>query len=176
MEHVDVVVVGAGLAGLVAARDLEAAGLTTVVLEAHQQVDGRVLNHTFSNGVVVELGGQWVGPTQDRVLALVADLGTELFPTYETGSGLISLDGVVGPFNEDNFGLPEDASRDVGSAMEALDEMARAVPLSAPWSAEQAEQWDRQTVDTWIDAKVTTRRVHLFRSVASPAGSPIKAR
>jgi monoamine oxidase len=168
MEQVDVVIVGAGLAGLAAARDLRAAGLTIVVLEAHQQVGGRVLNHTFSNGVVVELGGQWVGPTQDRVLALVADLGTELFPTYEAGLGLIALDGLARRFDEDNFGLPEDASRDVASAMEALDDMARDVPLSEPWSAEQADRWDRQTVDTWIDANLMTAKGKRFMRAMVP--------
>ena len=67
---VDVAVVGAGLAGLVAARDLLAAGLTVVVLEARNRVGGRILNHALDNGAVVEVGGQWVGPTQDRILAL----------------------------------------------------------------------------------------------------------
>ena len=84
-RDVDVVVVGAGLAGLAAARDLDRAGRTVTVVEARSRVGGRVVNHTFADGTVVEIGGQWVGPTQDRILALARDVGAETFPTYDTG-------------------------------------------------------------------------------------------
>ena len=85
MESVDVVVVGAGLAGLTAARRLRQEGRSVVVLEARDRVGGRTLNHTFADGTIVELGGQWVGPTQDRVLALADELGLATFPTYDAG-------------------------------------------------------------------------------------------
>ena len=65
----DVVVVGAGLAGLAAARELRGAGRDVVVLEARDRVGGRTLNEPIGDGKVVEIGAQWVGPTQDRVLA-----------------------------------------------------------------------------------------------------------
>ena len=58
MDQVEVVVIGAGLAGLTAARDLQAAGHSVVVLEARDRVGGRLLNHTFEDGTIVELGGQ----------------------------------------------------------------------------------------------------------------------
>ncbi|HZA19259.1 MAG TPA: FAD-dependent oxidoreductase, partial [Actinomycetota bacterium] len=66
-READVCIVGAGFAGLVAARDLVAAGPSVVVLEARDRVGGRVLNHDIGDGKVIEVGGQWVGPTQDRV-------------------------------------------------------------------------------------------------------------
>ena len=78
-QRVDVVVVGAGLAGLTAARATLAAGLSVLVLEARDRVGGRLLNHTLEGGAVVELGGQWVGPTQDRVLDLADELNVGLF-------------------------------------------------------------------------------------------------
>ena len=72
MEVVDAVVVGAGYAGLVAARKLSEEGCSTVVLEARDRVGGRT--HTVEEaGASVDLGGQWIGPTQDRIAALATD-------------------------------------------------------------------------------------------------------
>ena len=68
------IVVGAGLAGLQAARSVVAAGKSVVVVEARGRVGGRTLNADVGGGKVVEVGGQWVGPTQDRLLALAEDL------------------------------------------------------------------------------------------------------
>ena len=65
-READVVVIGAGLAGLAAARALVAAGREVVVLEARDRVGGRTLNHDIGGGKVVELGGAWIGPSQDR--------------------------------------------------------------------------------------------------------------
>src|SRR5207253_4112094 len=73
--RVEFVIVGAGFAGLAAARRLVAAGRDVVVLEARDRVGGRVLNHDIGGGNVVEIGGQWVGPTQDRLAALAREVG-----------------------------------------------------------------------------------------------------
>ena len=75
VREADVVVVGAGLAGLAAARKLTAEGIDCVVLEARDRVGGRTLNHSIGDGKIVEVGGQWVGPTQTRVLELMRELG-----------------------------------------------------------------------------------------------------
>jgi monoamine oxidase len=123
-EHVDVVVVGAGLAGLLAARELLAANVSVLVLEARDRVGGRLLNHTLANGTVVEVGGQWVGPTQDRVLALAEELGVGLFPTYTEGEHFLAIDGAVKRYGGEDFDLPGDASADVEEIWAHLSEMA----------------------------------------------------
>jgi monoamine oxidase len=155
-ERVDVVAVGAGLAGLVAARELLGAGLSVLVLEARERVGGRLLNHTLQNGAVVELGGQWVGPTQDRVLALAEELGVGLFPTYVEGEHILAVDGAVKRYGGDDFALPEDALADVGETQQRLQEMAHAVPLGEPWRAAEASAWDAQTLDAWLVANAKT--------------------
>jgi len=152
----DVAVVGAGLAGLIAARDLLANGLSVLVLEARERVGGRLLNHTLDNGAVVELGGQWVGPTQDRVLALAEGLGVGLFPTHTEGEHFLGLGGTVRRYGGEDFDLPEDASADVAQAWEHLGRMAAEVPLDEPWRAESAGAWDAQTLDSWLVANAKT--------------------
>jgi monoamine oxidase len=153
----DVVVVGAGLAGLTAARDLLGAGLSVLVLEARDRVGGRLLNHTLEGGAVVELGGQWVGPTQDRVLALARELGVGLFPTYIEGEHFLAVDGEVKRYGGDYFPLPEDALADVGETQQRLMQMVEEVPLDEPWRAAEAATWDAQTLDGWLVANSETR-------------------
>jgi monoamine oxidase len=92
-QSADVLVVGAGLAGLTAAREVVAAGRTVLVLEARDRVGGRVVNREIGGGKIVEMGGQWAGPTQDRLLALAAELGVATFPTYNTGKKVLHFNG-----------------------------------------------------------------------------------
>ena len=134
MDEFDVVVVGAGLAGLTAARDLEAAGRSIVVLEARDRVGGRLLNHTFADGTVVELGGQWIGPTQHRVRALADELGLALFASYDDGEGILELNGRQLRFADATFGLTGDVLQDVGTVQAAMEELAESVVLDAPWA------------------------------------------
>jgi monoamine oxidase len=89
--NVDVAVVGAGVAGLVAARELVRNGHEVVVLEARDRVGGRMLNDTLPDGSPIEVGGQWVGPGQDRVLALIKELGLSTFPTHIAGRHIAEL-------------------------------------------------------------------------------------
>jgi monoamine oxidase len=155
-DDVDVAVVGAGLAGLAAAARLRDAGRSVVVLEARDRVGGRVLNATTADGAVVELGGQWIGPTQDRVLALARTLGLELFPTYNDGDNVLVYRGRRRRYRGAIPRLPAPVLADVGQAQLRLDRMARQVPLEAPWEAKKAEAWDGQTVETWLRRHMRT--------------------
>src|SRR2546425_9120074 len=84
----DVIVVGAGLAGLTAARQIVKAGRSVIVLEARARVGGRVLNHPLANGSYTELGGMFIGPTQDHIQALAAAVRVGTVPTHKTGHNI----------------------------------------------------------------------------------------
>lgn len=150
MSDVDVVVVGAGLAGLSAARKLVAAGKTVQILEARDRVAGRNHGGFLSNGTPVELGGQWVGPGQNAVLDLIDELGLETFPTYDTGEALTVIDGQTIRYSDETFGLPADSLSEILRLWIEIEMLAASIPTSAPWQAEDAAELDRQNFDTWL--------------------------
>lgn len=156
-ERTDVVVIGAGFAGLSAARALTRAGLGCVVLEARDRVGGRVYTRTLDGGPWVDLGGQWAGPTQDHLLALLAEQGARTFSTWTRGHNLVLVDGKARRYRGTIPRLGWRSLIDVGLAQWRLERMARKVPLDAPWRARQAAAWDATTLGAWLDAHLATK-------------------
>lgn len=144
-EIVDVVIVGAGLAGLTAARDLHVAGCESfLVLEARSRVGGRTLNYDAGRGYVSEVGGQWIGPGQTAVADLARQLNVDTFPTFYEGrtvvlggNGRLEID-LKGTFGTDPA---------LGAK---LSEMARDVPSGAPWKSPRARELDELSVGDWL--------------------------
>ena len=149
MEQADVVVVGAGFAGLTAARELTRRGLDVVVLEGRDRVGGR--SHTGAvAGLPVDLGGTFVGPTQDAVLALAAELGCPTTPTYHDGKNLINWRGSVRSYSGTVPALSLGGLLNVGRVRWQFARVARRVPVGEPWTAPQAAKLDAMSLHDWL--------------------------
>ena len=153
----DLVVVGAGLAGLAAARAAAAAGASVVVVEARERVGGRVLNEEIGAGKVVEVGAQWIGPTQDRLAALAHELGVDTFATHAVGENVIELGGRLRRYTGTIPRINPLVLLDVERAQRRLNRLARRVPLDAPWEAPNAAALDGQTAATWMRRNLATK-------------------
>lgn len=175
VRKVDVVVVGAGFAGLSAARRLVHAGKSVIVLEARDRVGGRVFNHHLGGGVISEAGGTFVGPTQNRVQALARELRVETFPTFDTGQNVYLADGQRSTYSDTTPGTgtaPPDPTilPELATLVAELDQMAGTVPVDAPWEAANAASYDGQTLETFIAQRSASPR---FRELVSAATRPI---
>jgi monoamine oxidase len=144
----DVVAVGAGLAGLAAARELTRRGLSVIVLEASDRVGGRVRDVDLPGGQVIELGAQWVGPQHTRVRELAAELGLDLIDVDPGGDHLYVAGGRATRFTGRVPAVAGGAaSRAMIDDLTDLADRARSDP--AVWLG-----LDQQTAQAWLDAQV----------------------
>lgn len=176
VRRADVVVVGAGLAGLSAARALVAAGADALVLEARDRVGGRTFTRPAADGTLLDLGGQWIGPTQQRIKALADAVGAATFKTYDSGSNVQFQDGQRVTYSGAIPTADASVTGEIIEAMLTLNMMSLDVPLEAPWRAESAAEWDAQTVATWIRANVTTPGARALLELAVQAVFSAEAR
>jgi monoamine oxidase len=151
VREADVIIVGAGLSGLSAAREVLDAGSEPLVLEADDRVGGRILTE-YVDGIPLELGAQWIGDTHYRMQALAAELGVQIYDQFEDGETTYEFAGEVlrcDAFHEKY----SDELRGLERVLREIDRMADTVPVEAPWTAPQADTWDRITVGQWYDSQ-----------------------
>lgn len=161
----DVAIVGAGLAGLVAARDLVRRGLQVVVLEARDRVGGRIENATLSDGQYVELGGQWIGPGSTSLQALLDDFALPTIGLPAKGNLMVRLRGqtVAVPSKDDSTELTPFEVADLGQGLQRLRRLAERARTDQAW-AEANKAWLDQDLRRWTQTNLRTagaqRRFH----------------
>jgi monoamine oxidase len=164
----DVVVIGAGLAGLTAARQLVRSGRSVVVLEARDRVGGRNLVESIGGGEVVEHGGQFFGTDALHSIQLAAEYGIGTIPTYNSGDNVHLAGGVrsrypAGDGSNPLTGAPPDpGAPEFAAALQEIDAMAREIPREAPWTHPRAEEWDGMTLESWRRENVQTEAGRRF--------------
>jgi putrescine oxidase len=165
----DVVVIGAGAAGLTAANELKKAGLSVAVVEARDRVGGRLWTDVI-DGAMLEIGGQWVSPDQDALIETIDELGLETFDRYREGDSVyIGADGGLVRFTGDIFPVSPETERVITQITEELDAMVAEIDPDRPWAHPKAAEWDTISWEAWLRAK--TDDDEAVRNLAFPTGS-----
>ena len=156
----DCAIIGAGLAGLVAAQDLRSRGLSVVVLEARDRVGGRVENAELADGSYLELGGQWIGPGFDALLELVHKYGLETIPLPTQGGDFIVRahgKAVQIPIDEDRATLNPFEISDLGQGLLRLRRLAHRLEDDPAWAAAN-HVWLGQSLRRWAKSNMRTKK------------------
>ena len=150
-RRVDVVVVGAGLSGLVAARKLARGGRDVLLVEARDRVGGRILNHRLHSGGVIESGGAFVGPTQTHILRLARKLDVPTFKEYVAGNS-VYISSTTGRMEYEGTVPPDPQIAEAAILLERINQYASEIAVDAPWRHPNAAEWDAQTLAEWVRA------------------------
>lgn len=152
-SEVDLIVIGGGAAGTMAARNVMKAGKSVLLIEANDRIGGRLKRGRIA-GQGIDLGGQWVGPSQTRALEVAAELGLNKYPTYVEGAMLAELgDGQIYRGIE---GLPTEIAFDYARMVNLITVASKDLDLRAPWTKPNAKELDSMTTATWLSQNART--------------------
>lgn len=158
-QEYEVIVVGAGISGLSAAKWLKEAGVNVLTLEARDRVGGRTFTKRDPKVKYVDLGGAYVGPTQDRLLRIAKELGVENYKVNEIEDLLHYKNGRRKRFRPNDFPTRRNpfANMDINNVIWLMDEMGKEIPPEAPWDAPHASEWDTSTYGDFLRSKCWTK-------------------
>ena len=161
----DTIIVGAGYAGLTAARQLHRAGQNIKVIEARDRVGGRVHTHHIDNETYVDLGAQWIGPTQDKIYELAKTYKVETFSTYNQGKSTLFFNDVIKTYHGLIPKVDWLSLINLDRVMKRLDKLAETIDLEHLPSTPNASQLDSQSLGAFLDKYTRLRNARKILDV-----------
>lgn len=154
---IDVIIIGAGFSGIAAARKLHQANKSFLVLEARDRIGGRVYSKHLSDDLYVDLGGQWIGPSQTRMYELCEAYGVEYFETYDQGYNIIDLNEKIKTYKGIIPKMDILSLINLDWIMRKLERMAKTIPLHAPWTQAKAFVYDQISMEDFLARNCRTQ-------------------
>lgn len=159
----DIVIIGAGYAGIAAAKQLYEEGKRFVVVEARDRIGGRTHTQTLVCGATIDVGAQWIGPTQHHIWKWVKETNTETYDTFDSGKNILSWKNKISTYKGTIPKIDPIALIDLGLAIEKINKLCKQIPLEAPWTHPKAKEYDAITLHSWIEKNMFTKKAkHLF--------------
>jgi monoamine oxidase len=173
---IDVAVLGAGLGGLSAARDLARAGAEVIVLEARDRPGGRVEAVTLPDGRTVQAGGEVFGHGHWAYRELVEELGLTIEPSYVADPGEMSWGLAEGVFvGDEPPWMSEEERADAQRVEREFARLTSHIDPDDPWAHPDADRLDRTSIGGWLReqrAMPAVRRRYELASLSLSCDAP----
>ncbi|HAH36159.1 MAG TPA: amine oxidase [Algoriphagus sp.] len=141
-----IAIIGAGFSGLAAARILHQKGISFRLFEARERLGGRVYTKQIQEDLYLDLGGQWIGPSQTRMYELCKEYGVPYFETYNQGQSILDLNGRIKSYKGTIPKLDIISLLNLDMIVRKLERMASKIDLEKPWTHPKAQEFDGQTL------------------------------
>jgi monoamine oxidase len=159
-DSFDCIIIGGGFSGLAAARMLQKANKNFLLLEARDRLGGRTHTQYFEDGKYVDMGGQWIGPTQDRMYELASEYGTEWYETYNQGRNILDLNWAMKTYTGLIPKMDIVSLVNIDLILKKLDRLARQIPVERPWTSVRAFEWDSISLESFVRKHCYTRNCY----------------
>lgn len=156
----DCIIIGGGFSGVAAGQILNKREKSFLLLEARDRVGGRTHTRHFDDGKYVDIGGQWIGPTQDRMYELAREQGIEWYETYNEGKNILDLNQVIKTYTGLIPKMDIPSLINIDFVLKKLDRLAKKVELRNHWSTSHAAAWDSMSLEAFVQKHCYTKNCY----------------